>query len=367
MAGVQLGGLSINNPLASQPSAAPAAAPSNNGTFWIGNNGQVIVSGSRGTNQAGAADGNTVNYWSSRGYKYLGHAAPSRAVTGGGSNNNAAPADTGGYGSASNGGGGGAVSAPQYPDKSNDISMQQAGLGQTGGTRDAGIGEIEKAWDRINGQYNDDLASAGTEYHNQTTENTKDLETNKQASLERGMQGRQGLFGTLASLGALNGTGIELANRAVQNGTNEDLTTASNTYASNQNGLDTGYNAYTQQEKRLQSAAEAAKENNEQQVKNDYYKSQQAYLTNIANDYQDEGNTAEAKNYAAQAAALFPQIAQTNVPTINMGYSGGAYTAPTLSQYVGKANNTTVQSTPGAGPNNIFNIPGLVAFNKKQG
>lgn len=261
------------------------------------------------------------------------------------------------------------VTAPatQYPDKSNDITLQNAGLSSVGDTENAGLKAIQDALGKIVGQYNDDLNTASTEYGKQSTENTKDLETNKQAALEQGVQGRQGLFGTLASLGALNGSGIKLANNAVQKGTNEDLTTAADTYATNANGLDTGYNAYTQQEKRLQEKAQSAATNNEQQVHNDAAKSRQAYLTNLANDYQEEGNTGEAKNFAAQAAALFPAIAATNVPTIDLGYSGGAYTAPTLSQYVGKANNTTVQTTPGSGSgSSMFNIPGLIALNKKQ-
>lgn len=363
---VQLGGLSINNPLAltpntPQPAAAPKA-PSPAGYFWKGTNGQVYVQGSKGINAAGAWDPNTVNYWSSRGYVHTPDSPGQQAPSG--------QSQTSGYGTSTNysTAGGGASSAPTYEDKTNDITLQNAGLGQVDATQNSGIKAIEDAWSKINGQYEDDLNTAGTQYGNETTDNNKDLQTNKQTALERGVQGRQGLFGTLASLGALNGDGITLANRAVQKGANEDLTTAANTYATNQNALDTGYNAYTKQEKRLQTNAETAKNNNEEQVRNDAAKSRQQYLTNLANDYQLEGKTSQAKDYASQAAALFPSIAGTNVPTISLGYSGGSYAAPTLSQYVGKANNTTVQTTPGnmvAG--NAFTIPGLIALNKKSG
>lgn len=376
MASVQLGGLSVNNPLALSNTVAQ---PSHNGYFWKGADGKVYVQGSQGINAAGSWDGNSANYWASRGYTHTPD-SPTASTSGGGNTGGGSntASNTGGGGGGGGGGygsgsqnvsyGSSSIAAPVYPDKSNDITLQNAGLGAVGATENAGIKAIDDAWNKINGQYEGDLATAGTEYGHQTTSNNQDLQTNKQTALERGVSGRQGLFGTLASIGALNGTGIERANHAVQQGTNEDLTTASNTYATNQNSLDSGYNAYTQQEKRLQDAAKSAHDNNQQQVHNDAAKSRQQYLTNLANDYQTEGKTAEAKTYAQQAADLFPSIAATNVPTINMGYSGGAYTAPTLGQYVAKANNTSVQSTPGnnASGNNVFNIPGLEALNKKQ-
>lgn len=371
MANVYGGGTSGLALLSGQPNAnigtTASAAPKSTGYFWKGADGKVYVQGSGGINAAGSWDGNTANYWSSRGYTQT---APSPTKSAAASNGATTTSTDTGYGTgATSSAASGSGSGTSYEDKSNDITLQNAGLGSVGDTENSGIKSIEDAWNKINGQYEGDLNTASTEYGNQSTENNKDLQTNKQTALERGVSGRQGLFGTLSSLGALNGTGIQLANRAVQKGTNEDLTTAGNTFATNQNGLDTGYNAYTQQEKRLQDAAKSAKDNNEQQVHNDAAKSRQQYLTNLANDYQAEGNTAQAKTFASQAADLFPSIAATNVPTINMGYSGGAYTAPTLSQYAAKANNTTVQTTPGsnASGNNVFNIPGLEALNKKQG
>jgi hypothetical protein len=134
-----------------------------------------------------------------------------------------------------------APAAPVYPDKSGDIGVNQAGLDATGTTRDTAVGLLDKSLSTVMGQYGDDLSHAATSYNNETNANETDLQGNKQSSLEHAVQGRQGLYGTLASLGALSGTGVELANHAVQKGANEDLTTAANTYATNQNGLDSGY------------------------------------------------------------------------------------------------------------------------------
>lgn len=364
---VQLGGLTISNPLAITPGAT-SSAPKSSGYFWKGADGKVYVQGSSGINSAGSWDNNTANYWGSRGYTQT----PDSPVTHAATANNTAP--TGNttntsYGGATNGGAAtGSAPAIVYPDKSNDIMINQHGLDALGTGRDTGLSTIDAALAKFNGMADDDLNTAGTEYHNQSTENSKDLQVNKQTALERGVQGRQGLFGTLSSLGALNGTGLELANRAVQRGTNEDLTTGANTYAQNQNGLDSGYDTYTRTEKRLKQQAADAADNNKKQVMNDYYKNQQTYLKNIGDDYQAEGKTDQASNYYKQSADLFPSINSSVTPTISLGYTGSAYAAPTLSQYAGKANNTTVQTTPGANvPGNTFAIPGLVALNKKQG
>lgn len=350
-----------SNPIYAANHPAPA---SNQGVYWVGadNNIYTKAAGQNGVKNVGPVGVAAIP----KGLTQI--ANPNPPKSGGGSSSGDSGNSGSAYGSDSGNSYSSGGSGTQYADKSNDITLQNAGLGSVGDTENSGVKAIEDAWGKINGQYNDDLTTAATEYGNESTTNTQDLQTNKQTALERGVSGRQGLFGTLASIGALNGSGIDLANRAVQKGANEDLTTAADTFATNQNGLDTGYSAYKQQEKRLQDAATTAKDNNEQQVHNDAARSRQQYLTNLANDYQAEGNTEQAKNFASQAAALFPSIASTNVPTINMGYSGGAYTAPTLNQYVGKANNTTVQATPGAnaGSNNFFNIPGLVALNKKQ-
>lgn len=272
------------------------------------------------------------------------------------------------------GGGGSAPSAPSqssapaYQDKSQDITLQNAGLGAVDAQRQTGVNTVEDNFNRIMGLYNTDDQNADTQYGNESDANQGDLQSNKQTTFQDAVQGRQGLFGTLASLGALNGDGIDLANRAVAAGANTDLTNAADTFATNQNSLDSGYNAFKAQDAQRKAAADQARQNDEKRVNADADKSKQGYLTALANDYQAEGNTGQAKTFADQAAALMPNIANENVPTMDIGYSGSAFTAPTLSSYVGKANNTTVQSTPATGgANNPLSVPGLVAAAKKNG
>ena len=273
-----------------------------------------------------------------------------------------------------NGGGGSAPSAPAqssapvYQDKSQDITLQNAGLGAVDQQQATGLGSVDNNFNTIMGLYNTDDANAAGTYGKESDANQSDLQGNKQTAMQDAVQGRSGLFGTLASLGALNGDGVDLANRAVASGANTDLTNAADNFATNQNGLDSGYSAFKAQDDQRKAAATQAKNNDESRVKADAAKAKQGYLTALANDYQAEGNTGQAQNFAGQAASLMPEIANENVPTMDIGYSGSAFTAPTLSSYVGKANNTTVQSTPATGgANNPLSVPGLVAAAKKQG
>lgn len=335
------------------------------GVYWQGQDGNTYTKNNLGqTTNAGAhaggvgsvlAPGNkaTIN-----GLGYRAIADPNvqtpAAQTGG-----TAPSDP----NNTSGSGG---SATTYQDKSNDISMQNAGLASADATQQSGIDAINKSLGTIMGEYDDDANNAKTEYTNESNSNQQDLQGNKETALQDAVQGRQGLLSELGSIGALNGTGLQLATHAVQQGANSDLTNASDTFATNQNGLDSGYNAFTAQDKTRRTQAQAAADNDTEQVKNDTLKSKSTILKALGDDYQAEGNTTQAKNYYDQLNTLFPSIAATSVPTIDLGYSGSAYTAPTLSQYVGKANNTTVQSTPAGATSGPLNIPGLIAVNKKQ-
>jgi hypothetical protein len=66
-----------------------------NGAFWLGNDGNVWVSGSDGTHSAGAWDANTKDYWANQGFGMIQNPNPDPALTfqaGGGTSS-----DTGTY------------------------------------------------------------------------------------------------------------------------------------------------------------------------------------------------------------------------------------------------------------------------------
>lgn len=265
------------------------------------------------------------------------------------------------------GGGGGGSSAPAFADKSNSIALNNAGLGALDGQTSASIDKINSSLATLLGNYSTQTANNKTNYTTNSNENQGQFQAGKQTSLVNAAQGRQGLMGTLASIGALSGDGITQANMAVQNGANEDLNKAGTTFANNQSGLDTAWNTYNQQDKQRQDNANKAAQNDIISAKNAAANTRQTFLTNLANDYQAEGKVAQAKSYTDQAAALYPQIASTNIPASTITPEAAAYTPASLASYLNNSNTlVSTNKATSSDPSNINNIPGLSANTKRE-
>lgn len=262
--------------------------------------------------------------------------------------------------SAPNGGGSAAYVAPK-PDRSNSIAMQNAGLASADEQLTTGIAAIEKALGRVMGQYDTESTANEKTYTDQSNNNQNNLQTNKQTTYVNAAQGRRGLFGSLAGIGALNGDGIFLANRAVQKGANDDLTGAANNYDTNQTQLDTAIGQFRQEDKMRRDNARSAAENAKTNARGEVAKSKLGFLTNLVNDYTDMGDAASAKKYTDMAAAMYPEIARGTIPNAEIGYSGAAFTPGTLANYMSGAD-TVVSTTPAAGNG----TPGLIASPTKR-
>lgn len=342
-------------PSATQSAPNTSSAPAQNGVYWVGADGKVYVKGSQGVNAAGQADANTASYWSSRGFNGIADPnAPAAALV----SNNTAPANPNGTGT---------TSAPVLPDKSNDIALQNAGLNSVDTQRDTGIASIDKALGSLFGQYDAETSTNEGSYKTNSDQNQNNLQKNRQSAMVNAAQGRQGLFGTLSSLGALNGSGIDLANEAVRSGANEDLSGAADNYATNQSGLENSIAGYRQADKERRQQNQTSADNAKINIHNDSNKSKQTYYSNLANDYSAMGNGDEAKRYSGMASDLFPAIANTSVPNSNIAYSGAAYTPASLASYFAGANGTSVNATPANGNGvGAGNLPGLVATDKKK-
>jgi hypothetical protein len=256
----------------------------------------------------------------------------------------------------------GAAAAPAKVDRSNDIALQLAGLGAVQGQVDTGLSAIDVALSKLTGQYDTEATANEGNYKTQSETNQNNLQTNKQTALVNAAQGRRGLFGTLSSIGALNGSGIDLANRAVQKGANDDLHGAAENYSGNQSGLDTAIGTFRQEDTRRKEDAKTAAENARTNTRNEAAKSSLSFLSNLTNDYAQMGDEANAKTYAARAAALYPEMAKTSLPNSNIAYSGAAFTPGTLANYMAGADSTQVSTTPTQGGS----IPGLVAAPTKK-
>lgn len=255
----------------------------------------------------------------------------------------------------SNGSSGGGTT---YADKSGDIAFQNAGLASVDAARDVNLAGVNTALANLKGAYATEAANATGSYDTNSTQNQNNLQKTKQTALIHAAQGRQGLFGTLASLGALNGSGIDLANEAVKNGANEDLSTAGDTYATNQSGLDTAIKKFKDEDEARNKSADQGAANSRTNVQNDAAKNKQAYYKQLSDDYTAQGDPANAAKFAKMASDLFPAIAATSLSTAGLTRTAAAYTAPSLASYLNSANSTKVSTTPSGGTGGI---PGLIA------
>lgn len=249
---------------------------------------------------------------------------------------------------------------PTFADKSGDISTNQALLDSLPGTKASGLAGIQAALAKVLGSYGTDSDNYTREYTDNSNANKSNLESNTQAALLNASRGRQGLFGVLAGLGALNGSGIDLANNAVREGANADLGTANDTYGTNQSALDQSIGDFNlSNEARKKEAGDSATAATTA-LENSTLTTEQQAKKAIADDYAAEGNKAQSDAYQKLVAALYPQIGQTVNAAPAISYTPTPYTAPTLNKYVGGSSRTatTVATIPGSGDNPI---PGLVA------
>lgn len=313
-----------------------------NGVYWVGSNGKTYI------NVAGIPGG--PQEWHApllspqqMGLKQIADPNPPAGP--------ATPAPSNPTGSSGSGGG------SQFQNKSADIARQNAGLSASDTKTNKGVQAIEDQLSGILGNYDTEKANAEGQYQTNTDTNVSSKLKNDETAMVNAAQGRRGLFGTLASLGALGGTGIELANRAVQQGANEDLSNSEDTYQGNKNSLDTAIGNFRTADKERRDQTTKAAKNAETATRNEGAKEKQDFLVNLSNDYAAQGDTATAKKYADMASALYGDIANTAVPSAGPSYISAAFQAPTLNNVQGNGA-TTVSAEPSNG-----GLPGLFANN----
>jgi hypothetical protein len=252
------------------------------------------------------------------------------------------------------------TTGPAAADKSGDITVQNAGLAAANTNYNTGINHINDALTTLKGGYDTEAKTNETNYTNESNSNLNALQAGKQTSLVNAAQGRHGLLGTLASIGALSGDSINLANQAVQEGANADLTGVTHTFSTNQSGLDTSIGTFRQEDKTRRDNADVAAGNARQNELSKNDQSKQNFLKNLADDYTAQLNPAKAKEYSDKIAALYPEIAANNVPAAPLQAQSAVYTPGALSTYIG--NNNTAVNTSAASGSAPGSLPGLQAL-----
>lgn len=317
--------------------------------YWIGQDGNVYVKSSSGVKNVGAAEypGDIPNHYAAANGS---GAATEIADPNPGNPAPAAPGNPNGSGSSGS-------SAPTTADKSNDIALQNAGLSSVDQQTSSGLAAIASALANITSGYDTETAANQKDYQTNSDQNQENLQKNKQTALVNAAQGRQGLNGTLASLGALNGSGVTLATQAVQKGANDDLSGADDTFGTNQSALDTSIGTYNREDAQRRKDAQTAADNADEAVQNNAAQNKVAAYKALSDDYSAEGDAGNAAKYTGLAASLFPQIAQTSIPSSNLTAETAAYTPASLASYIAGSNPTSVAVTPAA----PGGTPGLVA------
>lgn len=330
------GGYAPGNPsIANTPKVAPTAP---DGVYWQGSDGNFYtkVAGQNGVKNVGT------NKAAISGLRQQADplAKPTVATT--------TPA----------GGGSGTT----FDDRSNDITQQNAGLNTVDTQVSSGQAAVDAALNALRGKYDTESAAEKTSFGQNSDQNRVNLTKNQQTALVNAAQGRQGLNGTLSSLGALNGSGVELATRAVQRGANEDLAGATDNFATNAQALGTADAAFQLQDKERRDQAAADAETAKTKVKSNGLQTRLGYYQNLSNDYAAQGDKANAAKYTGLASSLFPEIAATTVPDAAPTYTPAAYTSPSLASYL-NGGNTQVNVTP---PGAAGGIPGLSSSTIKK-
>lgn len=209
--------------------------------------------------------------------------------------------------------------------------------------------DYQKLIDQYTAEDADNLAA----YNKQVEGNEQTREDNRQIALAGAAQGSRGLYATLASIGALGGTGRLLANRAVAKEANDDIGRSDKTFENNATTLFDTRSALEKQEKKRKEDAATTRDERKKGHKYDAAEKTQSLWKEMADYWRKAGNNAEADAAMGKAAGYTQQLVENTRPTMaNYNRDALQYTAPKLASYLAGANDMTVNVAGGGQPIN---------------
>lgn len=260
---------------------------------------------------------------------------------------------------------GGGYSAPVKRVNTAAVGATQSAIDSLGTEMATGNQNIEDSFNSVTGKYNREATKAEGDYGEQTVTNTKNLTKNKQNALVAAAQGRRGLRGTLASLGALSGTGAELADRAVTRGANEDIGEAADAYAGNAQTLDKAIGNFRDEDRERRAEAETQKTNQRTALEGSVAAKRQQFYQKMAELFAEGGDEGSAGTWLNRAGELNNEIAsKTRVAATPFTERAAAFTPGDLESYLAGAGDMTVSASNGvAGP---VGTPSILAGRKRK-
>lgn len=213
--------------------------------------------------------------------------------------------------------------------------------------QNVGYQNIDASRQSLEDQYNREAQKSEGDYGDQTVTNNTNLSKNKQNALVSAAQGRRGLRGVLASIGALFGTGGKLADRAVTTEANQDIGQATDTAATNQKQLDTAIGGFREEDKNRRADADTAKQNQRLSLEGTVASDRQKLYKDMADIYSKAGKTDEAATWLRKAGDLNEYIAgRTAVAQTPLTAKAAAFTPGKLADYLAGAGDMTVDVVP---------------------
>lgn len=253
------------------------------------------------------------------------------------------------------------------------INTVQSALDRSGTQLGVAQSNINNQFNTNQNQLDSSKAQAQQSYDQSGVQNQQALRTNKNTIADQASQGLRGLLRTLGMYGA-GGSSEALYNapQAVATQASAQRAGAGQTFAQNQQGLDTNWNNFvnqdtssrqklsdwkTQQLNGAQAQSDTAKQNLLQQL---------AQLQGQKAAYTGGSYTGAAQPYLDQANQLSGTIDQLGA--FNPTYNGvtPTYTAPTLDSYIAQQN-TGVTTGQGAAQDNVSPyLTALLGQNKQK-
>jgi len=251
-------------------------------------------------------------------------------------------ANSGGYtnGTGGSGGSGTTYKAPDLSSYDQATNAYNQALGRLPGQLDIAKGNINQQYGTNQNELDSTKNQAQNNYNTSTTQNGQSLRTNKNTIADQASSGLRGLLRTLGAYGA-SGSSDALYNapQAVANQATQQRAGAGQTFAQNQQGLDTNWGNFGIQDKASRQKLNDWQSNQLQNVQQTSDTTKQDLLTKLAG-LAGQRASAAGGNAAASAQPYLDQAAGLNSTIDNLGrnvstYNGvtPVYQAPTLDSY----------------------------------
>lgn len=209
------------------------APQSSGGVFWLGEDGNVWVKGAGGTHSAGRWDGNTTNYWQSRGFSFIPNPNPSRRGGGG--------YVSGGGGFRGGFGGGGGYSAPAKKLDQDQINSLNGLLGVYDAKRNTQREKARLTHDAHVNEKQEERTKEKKKYDGKKLSTMQDF---GMAKNDTDINTRNTLEGLISSLSTMGVGGSRALARRILSSANRSNRQANATYAKNSQALDTAWNEF---------------------------------------------------------------------------------------------------------------------------